>query len=92
MSLLTTPDSQSLAPQRRRGRSSNCAHPAQEVPGSRVSGLPAGDRLTLGQVLDSVWEGLCVGGTAECPLCRGRMVGGTAGSAARCESCGSTLS
>jgi hypothetical protein len=88
VSVLATPESH--VDHRRRNRSSNCAHATQEA--SRVNGLPAGDRLTLGQLLDSVWEGLFAGGMAECPLCRGRMVGAaTACEAARCERCGTTI-
>ena len=98
-SLLSAPESESRISQRRRGRSSPCAHAAQTVPQSRMSGLPAGDRLTLGQVLDSVWEGLCAGGTAECPICRGRLVREAAISAGRdpavgtgrCERCETTI-
>jgi len=90
VSALATPESR--IDHRRRDRSSNCAHATQEVSESRVNGLPAGDRLTLGHLLDSVWEGLFAGGMAECPLCRGRMVGAaTACEAARCERCGTTL-
>jgi hypothetical protein len=76
---------------RRRERISDCVQATQEEPESRVSGLPAGDRLTLGQLLDSVWEGLCAGGMAECPVCHGGILSGTAGSAARCESCGAAI-
>ncbi len=50
-----------------------------------------GGRLTLEQRLDGVWEGLCAGGAAECPLCRGQMIGVTAESKARCGDCGSSL-
>jgi hypothetical protein len=63
----------------------------------RIDGRPAprraartsdGGRLTLGQRLDSVWEGLAADGGADCPVCRsGRM--DRHGS---CGSCGSTLS
>jgi len=47
-----------------------------------------GGRLTLEQRLDSVWEGLRTDGTAECPVCRGRMEGS---GPARCHDCGSEL-
>jgi hypothetical protein len=47
-----------------------------------------GDRLTLEQRLDSVWEGLRTAGAAECPVCGGRMEGMEH---ARCTSCGSEL-
>jgi hypothetical protein len=48
-----------------------------------------GGRLTLGQVLDSVWEGLHADGAAECPVCHGGMSRTPAG--ARCGDCGATL-
>ncbi|MDQ4049256.1 MAG: hypothetical protein M3131_07745 [Actinomycetota bacterium] len=59
--------------------------------GHDPAGAPAGGRLTLGQRLDSVWEGLRAGGTPPCPVCRagvGPLVNGTA---VRCGDCGSTL-
>ncbi|HEX2070901.1 MAG TPA: hypothetical protein VHF90_04550 [Thermoleophilaceae bacterium] len=55
-------------------------HPARPV---------GGGRLTLEQRLDSVWEGLRIGGAAECPVCHGRMEGS---GPARCGDCGSELS
>ena len=48
-----------------------------------------GGRLTLGQKLDSVWEGLLAAGAAGCVVCGERMR--RAGDAARCSGCGSTL-
>ena len=32
-----------------------------------------GGGLTLGQLVDSVWEGLHAAGVAGCPVCGGRM-------------------
>ena len=58
----------------------------------RSGGASAGGRLTLGQLLDGVWEGLHAGGAAECPLCRGQMRAAAGGAAARCGSCGTELS
>ena len=49
-----------------------------------------GGRLTLGQLVDSVWEGLYAAGAASCPVCRARME--RAGELGRCGGCGSTLS
>ena len=49
-----------------------------------------GGRLTLEQLLDSVWEGLHADGAAECPLCHARMTRTAAGGS--CSGCGSTLS
>ena len=48
-----------------------------------------GGRLTLGQLMNSVWEGLHAAGAAGCPACGGRMqrVGGEG----RCGGCGSSL-
>ena len=48
-----------------------------------------GGRLTLGQKLDSVWEGLLAAGAAGCLVCGGRMERGA--TSARCDGCGSTL-
>ena len=50
-----------------------------------------GDRLTLEQRLDSVWEGLSTAGVAACVVCGGRLER-TAGGHGRCRGCGSTLS
>ena len=58
----------------------------------RPSDSSGGGRLTLEQRLDGVWEGLCAGGVAECPLCRGRMAGTAGGGGATCADCGSSLS
>ena len=49
-----------------------------------------GGGLTLGQKLDSVWEGLLAAGAAGCPVCGARMV--RAAGTGRCASCGSALS
>ena len=49
-----------------------------------------GGRLTLGQLMDSVWEGLHAAGAAGCPVCGERMR--RAGEVGRCGGCGSTLS
>ena len=49
-----------------------------------------GGRLTLGQLVDSVWEGLHAAGIAGCPACGGRME--RSGDRARCGGCGSELS
>jgi hypothetical protein len=49
-----------------------------------------GGGLTLGQLVDSVWEGLHAAGVAGCPVCGGRMERAVA--AACCGGCGSALS
>jgi hypothetical protein len=49
-----------------------------------------GGGLTLGQLVDSVWEGLHAAGVAGCPVCGARMQ--RAGGVGRCGGCGSTLS
>jgi hypothetical protein len=48
-----------------------------------------GGRLTLGQKLDSVWEGLLAAGAAGCPVCGARME--RSGGSGHCGGCGSTL-
>ena len=49
-----------------------------------------GGGLTLGQLVDSVWEGLHAAGVAGCPVCGGRME--RAAHVGRCGGCGSALS
>jgi hypothetical protein len=49
-----------------------------------------GGGLTLGQLVDSVWEGLHAAGAAGCPACGGRM--DRAGAAGHCGGCGAELS
>jgi hypothetical protein len=49
-----------------------------------------GNRLTLGQSLDRVWEGLVAVGAADCPLCGTKMERSAAGGS--CGGCGTTLS
>jgi hypothetical protein len=48
-----------------------------------------GGRLTLGQLVDSVWEGLHAAGVPGCPVCGARMQRTAA--LGRCGGCGSTL-
>lgn len=61
------------------GRRRAAGHPVRPV---------GGRRLTLEQKLTSVWEGLRVDGTAECPVCSGSMEGA---GPARCRDCGSEI-
>jgi hypothetical protein len=56
----------------------------------RRSQCTDGGRLTLGQSLTSVWEGLLAVGAAVCPLCGGRVT--RAGDAGACGGCGTTIS
>jgi hypothetical protein len=53
------------------------------------SAISDGGRLTLGQLVDSVWEGLHAAGAAGCPACGGRME--RARGAGHCRGCGGTL-
>ena len=48
-----------------------------------------GDRLTLSQRLERVWEGLSAAGAAECPVCTAQM--DEAAGHGRCGGCGSRL-
>ena len=48
-----------------------------------------GGGLTLGQLVDSVWEGLHAAGVAGCPVCGGRME--RTAEMGHCGGCGSTL-
>ncbi|MDQ3647438.1 MAG: hypothetical protein M3433_02420 [Actinomycetota bacterium] len=52
-------------------------------------GRPNGGRPTLEDRISRVWEGLHADGTAECPVCRGRMT--SAIGEGRCLDCGSSL-
>ena len=58
--------------------------------GRGESAVSDGGRLTLGHLVDSVWEGLHAAGVAGCPVCGSRME--RAGEVARCGGCGSALS
>ena len=49
-----------------------------------------GNRLTLEQSLDGVWEGLVAVGAADCPMCGAQMKRADSGGA--CGSCGTILS
>ena len=49
-----------------------------------------GGRLTLGQLVDSVWEGLHAAGAAGCPACGARMT--RVDGVGRCGGCGAALS
>jgi hypothetical protein len=51
---------------------------------------PGGGRITLEERLQSAWRGLHAGGTAECPLCGGRMTLGAG--VGECGGCGGRLS
>jgi hypothetical protein len=54
-------------------------------------------RLTLDDLITSVWEGLAVRATVQCPVCAGPMASGSrecggSAPAGACLSCGSRLS
>jgi hypothetical protein len=49
----------------------------------------SGGRLTLDERISKVWEGLLATGTADCPVCRGRLE--RMGDSGRCLSCNSVL-
>lgn len=57
-----------------------------------ASDAQAGGRLTLEQRLDGVWEGLRAGRAVACPVCQTEMALADGAVAARCATCGSTLS
>ena len=62
--------------------------PRIELPQTDRSG---GGRLTLGQQLAGVWEGLLSAGTVECPVCHGDLVSAER-SAGVCRDCGTSIS
>jgi hypothetical protein len=64
--------------------------PADHAPERSADHRSGGGRLTLEQLLDSVWEGLHADGAAECPVCHARMA--RAAGEGRCGGCGSHLS
>jgi len=93
MSPLPTLGPESRVLQRRRERGAICTQATQDTAAEmRVGGVPAGGRLTLEQMLEDVWEGLCAGGTAACPVCHGEMSADAAATAAACQGCGTSLS
>ena len=47
-------------------------------------------RVSLGERISDVWEGLLSAGSADCPVCRGTME--RAGQRGICRDCGSVLS
>ena len=87
MSALTRP--------RRAGQLKLPAEPARregftcERHGRERSECSDGGRLTLGQRLESVWEGLHAAGAAPCPVCGHGMERTPAGG--RCGGCGSSI-
>ncbi len=74
-------------PERLRREDRDCDRPRRES--ARCAG---GDRLTLEQRLDRVWEGLLAAGVAECPVCAARMQRASDGRAGVCGGCGSSVS
>ncbi len=76
---------------RRGDRTSICTEAEHKAEPCRSGGASAGGRLTLGQLLDRVWEGLHAGGAAECPLCQGRISSPAGAGTAGCGGCGTTL-
>ena len=58
------------------------------APASRERGCTGG-RRTLEATVSGAWEGILAAGTADCPLCRGRME--RHGDAGRCTACGTSL-
>ena len=67
------------------------ARPAPEAPATAGSAGPGTAGLTLEQLLDSVWEGLAVAGSAACPLCGAEMRREPGRAEGHCGGCGSTL-
>ena len=53
-------------------------------------GVAGGGRPTLEELLDATWQSARACGSAECPVCHATMQ--LAVDAARCGSCGTTLS
>jgi hypothetical protein len=58
--------------------------------GAEEPRISDGGGLTLGHLVDSVWEGLHAAGAAGCLVCGGRME--RHGAQGGCTGCGSTLS
>ena len=69
------------------------AHPLEHFAsreGHEEPTVSGGGRLTLGRLVDSVWEGLHAAGAAGCPACGGRM--SRVDGAGHCDGCGAVLS
>jgi hypothetical protein len=71
---------------------------ARRRPDSALAGMTdAHGRLTLDQLITSVWEGLAVRGTVDCPVCASPMASCSSAaddgpSIGACLGCGSQLS
>jgi hypothetical protein len=62
-----------------------------KAPARRPGGACSdGDRLTLSERIEGVWEGLLAAGAGDCIVCHGRME--RVGDHGACSGCGSTLS
>jgi hypothetical protein len=57
---------------------------------ARAEDPPGGRRTTLAELLDETWRAARAGADAECPMCQEPMH--ASAGAARCGSCGTTLS
>jgi len=68
------------------GPARRAQHFADKQPDSPVFGRK---RLTLEERISDVWEGLLATGTADCPVCRGRLE--RMGDSGRCLHCNSVL-
>jgi hypothetical protein len=71
------------------GRSAEPAAPVPVRERGERGPRSGGDRLTLEDHLERIWEGLLAAGAAECPVCEGRL--GLFGGRGVCGSCGAAL-
>jgi hypothetical protein len=63
--------------------------PATLFAEARDAGPAGGRRTTLAELLDGTWRAARAGADAECPMCHSAMH--LSAGAARCDSCGTTL-
>jgi hypothetical protein len=64
--------------------------PALSRAPARGEDPPGGRRTTLAELLDETWRAARAGAEAECPMCQAPLH--AVAGAARCGSCGTTLS
>jgi hypothetical protein len=64
--------------------------PASAHATAPAAGTAGGRRTTLAELLDETWRAARAGADTECPMCQEPMH--AAAGAARCGSCGTTLS
>jgi len=71
------------------GRFADRARPGPPTERGERGPPSGGDRLTLEDRLERIWEGVLAAGAAECPVCEGRLE--LLGGQGQCGGCGAVL-